>query len=39
MPKKNLDLKKEYTFVAETGINGSKAEAVRSPYVAIQKVY
>ncbi len=39
VPKKNLDLKKQYTFVAETGINGSKAEAVRSPYVKIGKAY
>lgn len=39
VPKKDLDLNKQYTFVAETGINGSKAEPVRSPYVKIGKAY
>ena len=39
VPKKDLDLNKQYTFVAETGINGSKAQQVRSDYVKIGKAY
>jgi hypothetical protein len=39
VPKKNLDLKKEYTFVVTTGINGSKPQQVRSAYVPIKKVF
>jgi hypothetical protein len=39
VPKKDLDLNKQYTFVAETGINGSKAQPVRSEYVKIGKAF
>lgn len=39
VPKKDLDLSKQYTFVAETGINGSKSQPVRSEYVKIGKAY
>lgn len=39
VPKKNLDLGKQYTFVADTGINGSKAQPVRSEYVAVARVH
>ncbi|MBI3186200.1 MAG: hypothetical protein HYZ28_29025 [Myxococcales bacterium] len=35
----NLDLNKKYTFVASTGINGSKPAQVRSEYVPVHRVY
>jgi hypothetical protein len=39
VPKKDLDMGKQYTFVVNTGINGSSPARVRSEYVAIDKVY
>jgi hypothetical protein len=39
VPKKALDLGKQYTFVADTGINGSKPQQVRSEFVGIDKVH
>jgi hypothetical protein len=35
VPKKDLDVHKQYTFVVNTGINGSKPEKVRSEYVSV----
>ena len=35
VPKKDLDLHKQYTFVVNAGINGSKPEKVRSDYVSV----
>jgi hypothetical protein len=35
VPKKNLDVHKQYTFVVNTGINGSTPAKVRSEYVSI----
>ena len=39
VPRKDLDTKKQYTFVVNTGINGSKPEKVRSPYIEVHKVH
>src|SRR6185436_14435883 len=39
IPKTKLDLKKTYTFVVNTGINGSKPEAVRSDYVKVGQTF
>jgi hypothetical protein len=39
VPKKDLDVHKQYTFVVNTGINGSKPEKVRSEYVSVKTVH
>lgn len=39
IPESKLDMKKTYTFVVNTGINGSKPQAVRSEYVKVGQAF
>lgn len=39
LPEAKLDLKKTYTFVVNTGINGSKPQPVRSEYVKVGQAF
>ena len=39
VPRSKLDMNKQYTFVVNTGINGSKPALVRSDYVSISKAH
>ncbi len=39
IPESKLDLNKQYTFVVNTGINGSKPQAVRSEYLKVEQAF
>ncbi len=39
IPKKDLDLAKQYTFVVDAGINGAAPQKVRSEFVKVDKAY